>query len=235
MTKLTYIAITVVIAAFAFIVLFLGVNAACTNSPNFHCVVWRGFEWESILAGALGLMGGIFVITSSRAQIAAMQETADRSLRQAKLHRADEASTPLELAREVAVNFQAWAEYKLSCIDELEQNHMSTPMRLSLGDNLYGETHQMLVQRCDHVTKIVNAHAMTSFNFEVSKALTQLADSKGFVCKPATPTPANNPITDDMVKLKHKLNEARESANLSSECILAQIGLIYDRCGVDDS
>lgn len=61
------VAILVIIAA-------IWTDAFCLSSGTGACRVWRSVQWESIVAGALGLMGGLFVIYGTQRQIQAQRE-----------------------------------------------------------------------------------------------------------------------------------------------------------------
>lgn len=61
---------------FSVLLIFLGLDTICLSTGATLCRVWRDFQWESIVAGALGLGGGIFVIASTRQQIKAVREDA---------------------------------------------------------------------------------------------------------------------------------------------------------------
>lgn len=74
MNNLIKIALIMGAIALGVILLFIGSDAACLGSGITACRVWRDFQWESIVAGALGLAGGIFVIASTRQQIQAQRE-----------------------------------------------------------------------------------------------------------------------------------------------------------------
>ncbi|RCK20090.1 hypothetical protein TH8_19720 [Thalassospira profundimaris] len=74
MNNLVKIALTTGAVAVGIIVIFLGLDTVCLGSGATACRVWKGFQWESIVAGALGLAGGIFVIASTRQQIHAQRE-----------------------------------------------------------------------------------------------------------------------------------------------------------------
>tara|TARA_R110001583_G_scaffold79449_2_gene214584 strand:- start:1893 stop:2369 length:477 start_codon:yes stop_codon:yes gene_type:complete len=66
----------------------LTIDQSCSPINSVFCSAWAKFQWETVLAGTLGLCGGIFVIMSTRQQVAAMRETANDSLAQSNLHEA---------------------------------------------------------------------------------------------------------------------------------------------------
>lgn len=74
MNNLLKVALITGATAFGFILLFIGFDTACLGSGAIQCRVWRAFQWESVIAGALGLAGGLFVIASTRQQINAVRE-----------------------------------------------------------------------------------------------------------------------------------------------------------------
>lgn len=74
MKALPNLALLAVALAFITITFAIGADAVCLSSGSRTCQVWHNFQWESITAGALGLMGGIFVIASTRQQIQAQRE-----------------------------------------------------------------------------------------------------------------------------------------------------------------
>ncbi|KZC98120.1 MULTISPECIES: hypothetical protein [unclassified Thalassospira] len=55
-------------------VAFMLVDNYCTPISGAACAAWRGFSWETVLAGSLGLAGGLLVITATRWQIRAQKE-----------------------------------------------------------------------------------------------------------------------------------------------------------------
>lgn len=67
--KVWYVLITAVFV-FGLPSLFLYFDSACHPISHEVCRLWLNFQWESILAGLFGLGGGIFVVTSTRMQIA---------------------------------------------------------------------------------------------------------------------------------------------------------------------
>lgn len=54
--------------------LLMFLDSACSPITSEICRQWLNFQWETVLAGGFGLMGGIFVIVSTRQQIAAQRE-----------------------------------------------------------------------------------------------------------------------------------------------------------------
>ncbi len=54
--------------------LLMTIDEACSPINNSICKHWLAFQWETVLAGCLGLMGGIFVIVSTRQHIIAQRE-----------------------------------------------------------------------------------------------------------------------------------------------------------------
>jgi hypothetical protein len=64
------------IASAAFSAAGLIIDQSCRPIGNMFCSMWVKFQWETVLAGGLGLMGGIFVILSTREHIQANREDA---------------------------------------------------------------------------------------------------------------------------------------------------------------
>lgn len=47
----------------------LWIDLQCTPISTKLCLAWNKFNWETVLAGTIGLLGGLFVITSTRIMI----------------------------------------------------------------------------------------------------------------------------------------------------------------------
>lgn len=67
------------IAGFALFIIgtpamFMYFDATCSPISNRFCAQWIEFQWETVLAGLLGLSGGLYVVASTRAQITAQRE-----------------------------------------------------------------------------------------------------------------------------------------------------------------
>ena|GEM_PF-2718489 len=68
----TIIAIAAVMIGIPAFLMF--VDAACSPISNTICMQWRDFQWETVLAGSLGLAGGLSVIISTKMMISHERE-----------------------------------------------------------------------------------------------------------------------------------------------------------------
>ncbi|OSQ30138.1 hypothetical protein [Thalassospira sp. MCCC 1A03138] len=221
----------VLVAAVCSVLLFI--DSTCSPLASEACRLWIGFQWETVLAGALGLTGGIFVITSSREQIRAMQEETEKTLSQAKLHRADEISAALYLARDAAADIHTWADDKVDFFEGLREQVRRGQLRPERLNGTVFAASAELTERCDHIKKIVTTHQMHSLDYKVTAQLVKLAKSVSIVTKPDS-VPEDRKIPYDTLCHWQKIAESRPAAAAAIKEIDRQIAHIRERCGITD-
>ncbi|MDP2697305.1 hypothetical protein [Thalassospira sp.] len=208
------------------------VDHACRTSCGQFCNVWQDLQWESFVAGAFGLMGGIFVIVSARDQIKTMRETTEETVRQARLHRADEACAPLILGREVIDKFRFWAAERIVFLEEIKEQYDSGLADGKIISLALDRSQNGLSQRCEHIKKILDTHTTTTFNYEVSAALELLSKSTNFADTSSPTFVVNTNILTRFHVIIDRLVQARSCSISAGGMIDAQIEAIRDRCGV---
>ncbi|UKV12766.1 hypothetical protein L6172_11905 [Thalassospiraceae bacterium SW-3-3] len=213
--------------------LLLFIDSTCSPLTSEACRLWIGFQWETVLAGALGLTGGIFVITSSREQIRAMQEETEKTLSQAKLHRADEISAALYLARDAAADIHTWANGKVDFFEGLRAQVNSGTLRTNALESAVNLAFSELKERCIHIGKIVDAHQMNSFNYNVTASLKKLEDTFRIANKPEE-TPENIKINHHILVDWDRITHSRPAATAAITEIDRQITHIRERCSIID-
>lgn len=114
----------------------------------------RDFQWESIVAGALGLMGGIFVITSSRAQIRAMEISTDKTINLAKNHHADELNAPLQLAYDIVDDLCNWSNNTLDHLEGIQEQVAAGTCNIKKLNSAIDRTYNQFNDRIEHIGDI---------------------------------------------------------------------------------
>ncbi|KZB64592.1 hypothetical protein AUP42_01470 [Thalassospira lucentensis] len=191
-----------------------------------HGLLWISFakriQWESILAGALGLAGGLFVIYSTR-----------QTLRQAKLHRADDLNGPLQLARDAVDDLWTWSNTTIDHLEglfeQVESGHQELKKLNSAIDNAYVKA----ADRARHISSICKEHKTKALSFELYSRLEMVAVLDGM--RPRDP--GGQPEGDHYIRYRKNrefLQEARTRSAGARTAIDQQIKVNLIRCGVDD-
>ena len=213
------------ITVLAFVILFLFIDGGCTDSANGACRVWKGFQWESIVAGVLGLAAGIFVIHSTRVQIDSTLATLD----QARQHRADEQSAPLYLVLDFTEETRRWANEKIAEI-EAAAEEVTNAQRTTQSVHDLATQHQNEIKvRCEMARRILAAHDTTTFNFEVNMSMSALIASETLK---DTDHRLNQVITRAVHDTYGRLVELRTRSSSVNTKAKRQIDAIKERCGV---
>lgn len=139
----------IVAAATAILVLpTLGMfaDSSCSPISNTLCEVWSKFQWETVLAGSLGLAGGIFVLVSTRQQISAQKKAAvelellDIDLYLGQLEDSYEefsahlAETDQQISARKLISAQATGFNKDLCNAILETPRLPSVLKLAVGE-----------------------------------------------------------------------------------------------------
>ncbi len=230
--------VAIVIAFCVFVIAPIAIGIGGDIYDLNHRLWWISFakriQWESILAGALGLLAGLFVIYSTQVQIAAAKENAANTLQQAKLHRADQINAPLQLALDVSAEVQEWCSKK---IELLETNRaLFDEFRPATEENLQqllDRTYRDLLRRCQVVQNINDAHNTTTFNYAVNNALKELSDSYDFYTEGEQTQPEYAVLYNYNI-IRDKLIEGRSRSVIASNHIREQMKVIKARCGLED-
>jgi len=230
--KPVLVAIVIASCVFVITLIFIGIGGDIYDLN--HGLSWislaKRIQWESILAGALGLAGGLFVIHSTRQQIAAAKEAALEASKQVNTRRADEANAPLELAMYAVSDFGRWISQKRKVVDSANfqlqvNNHMDTNLPQVL-DGIKAE----FAHRCDHIAMINQTHAVTRFNYEVYTALMRLAGCNE-TAKPYSTWFDDEGMTGILNEHVRRLQEAAESVNAATKYIENQIETTRSQLG----
>lgn len=219
---LVAIAITFCALVIAPIVIGIGGNIYGLNQG----LLWSSFatriQWESILAGALGLSGGIFVIVSTQ-----------QTLRQAKLHRADDLNGPLQLAHDAADDLWTWSTATLEHLVELQKQVESGLQGIKKLNSAIDRVNLKCSDRAAHIGSICTQHKTTILSFEVYSRLEFVANLYGMRMR----DPGGKPAGDQYIRYRKAhayLVEAQtRSAGARTE-IKRQIVENLERCGVYD-
>lgn len=234
--------LVLMILAFILVVIspvLLGITGAIYEL--YHGLQWISFakriQWESILAGVLGLFAGLFVIYSTRAQIEAAKAETEITLDQARRHRADDATAVLQLVNDVSERLNLWATERLEMIETLRAHAIqenSNQSAISSWNNALASTYNKLGERCEYVEKLLTSHQTTHFTFEISRALLRV--SRAHVRKvreDESLLPWDEPTQEQLHQNTMQiLTEARNSSAQARTEINRQIKHINERCGI---
>ena len=149
--------------------ILMTIDEACSPVSNAFCRQWLDFQWESIVAGALGLAGGLFVIASTREHIQAAREDAaaehlqdvDAILRMsqeidASIH--DYLDTYSHLTDDN--DFTIWRP-AINAWDRIRTNHPSARIQTKIRENEYISSH--IKDECGKIEELTGKHAQTVF------------------------------------------------------------------------
>ncbi len=121
-------------------------DSSCSPISNTLCEVWSKFQWETVLAGSLGLAGGIFVLVSTRQQISAQKKAAvelelldiDLYLGQLeasyKNFAAHLAETNQQISASELISTQAIGTNKDLCDAIMQTSRLPNSLRLAVGN-----------------------------------------------------------------------------------------------------
>ncbi len=202
-----------------------------------HGLRWISFakriQWESILAGALGLSAGVFVICTTRAQIKAMKESTERTITQAQRHHIDLKNTPLQLAHDMADDFHNWSNKKIAFLEDLREQHLSGTIPIAKFTAAISRASNGVQTRCAYAQEVHDAHVTTAFNYQVGKAISFLAQSARIRhaadgAGPAKGLPAEYFVTHN------RLIEVRARAATARTDIIKQMKDTRERSGALD-
>ncbi|MCK2165735.1 hypothetical protein [Thalassospira xiamenensis] len=206
-------------------ILFMSLDAICTPYSGEVCHQWLAFQWETVLAGVFGLMGGFFVLSSAHQEI----ETMNR-------HQADKASQPLEITldvtRSVRQSLTDIADIMLkSDIAMWENNSGAQKMSereetIVVGTALFG-------RRMEHLEKLLDCHGATSFNFETYTNINQAIKLAN-----AVKIGGQNGKTKRLIEVGEELTKQIQLAvgycERAELALCDQIKTVRKRYGVDD-
>ncbi|BDW96313.1 hypothetical protein MACH10_19980 [Thalassospira tepidiphila] len=204
-----------------------------------HGLWWISFakqiQWESILAGVLGLAGGIFVLTASRAQIAAIEKSTDETLRQSKIHHADARTSVLRLAMDMSTDNHEWAKTRINILEhhqnETTEGVYSSEKSAAWGKALFNVNQELLV-RCLYAGDMLKAHGVTSFNYPIHTAISLLCNAVSIdadVMLPANPRIPNEHHTVTMKRLR----EVSDRSAQAKTYIDFEISRVCRECGLE--
>lgn len=203
-----------------------------------HGLLWTSFakrlQWESILAGALGLAGGVFVIYSTRKQIEATEQATQETLQQAKLHRADELNAPLQLARDVVDETHTWANDTIEHIDGLLDTLRAPSTDARNLQKACMNAKANIIQRCKYIDQIAATHQTTSFSFEVTSRLRLLVATQNIKRTAAIHNRHPGIRDDERITYQMLIETRTRSAGARTE-IDRQMVKVRERCGVSNA
>lgn len=240
MTKLTKFILFFLLPVFSTCILAIILTGLAGDIYNLlHGLKWISFakhiQWESILAGVLGLAGGIFVVKASHDQIAAVEKSTNETLRQNKIHHADARTSVLRVALDMSIDNHDWAK---TCINVLErqENEMTEGVYSVEKSDIWKKTlftvNQELIGRCSYASDILKAHGVTSFNYPIHTAISRLCSAVS-IDGHAT-WQSNSPIPTEHHNLTMKrLREVSDRSAQAKTYIEFEISRVCRECGLE--
>jgi len=183
----------------AFLLVYLSVeyglqfDIECRPVPlgDTFCQKWSGFEWETVLAGALGFFGGILVVLAARHQIEIMQETTDAqissvqeatkiTLHQARLHKAQEYLFPqqktLDLVSDMLTRYRAARDIFQIDMQNIKTTQTDqTPSFNSININL-SVMRKFFLNTGNHLERTIEHYGPAHFNFKSYRSLSLVVE-----------------------------------------------------------
>lgn len=204
-----------------------------------HGLEWKSFakriQWESILAGVLGLAGGIFVVKASRDQIEAVEKSTNETLRQNKIHHADARTSVLRLALDMSIDNHEWAKVRINGLEHHKSETTEGVYSVEKSDiwkKALFNVNQDLAVRCAYAGEILKAHGVTSFTYSIHTAISRLcsaASIDAYVTWPANP---NIPTEHHNLTIK-RLREVSDRSAQAKTYIDFEISRVCRECGLE--